>query len=190
MQSLPIEPGFDAQTARRTLAVRRSAPLWAVPATLIAMLLALQPAHAQIALVRANGLFGTTGGTTTTSSPLAGTPAIGNTIVVLLWTWTQNTAATINVTDTSGNTYTLATQATIVQGTGYESSAVYYAPITATSGNIKVTVTTPSNDSSTRIEAVAIEYSGIGTVDRVNNFGTKVTNLEETTTMMPSWIIF
>ena len=150
------------------IGIRRAWP-WLLAATFLGLLLAARPADAQIALVRSTGMFGTTAGTTATSSPLAGSPAIGDTIVVLVWVWTQNTAPTIIVTDTSSNTYTQATQATILQGTWYESSAVFYAPITATSGNIKITVATPGNDGASQSQAVATEYSGIGTVDRVNS---------------------
>ena len=167
---------------------RHCASLWALAVVLAGLLCAAQPATAQIALVRSSGMFGTTAGTTATSSPLAGSPAIGDTIVVLVWVWTQNTTPTIVVTDSQSNTYTRATQATILQGSWYESSAVFYAPITSTSGNIKVTVATPGNDSASQSQAVAMEYSGIGTVDRVNSTTGSTATASVSTTAATSFL--
>ncbi len=140
--------------------------LWGLIA---ALLLAAQPAMAQIALVQSTGMFGTTAGITATSTAFTSKPAIGDTIVVLVWTWTQNTAPTIVLSDSSGNTYTQVTQATILQGAWYESSSVYSAPVTSTANGLKVTVATPPNDSASQSQAVALEYSGVGAVDRVNS---------------------
>ncbi len=133
----------------------------------LALLLVAVPATAQIAQVQSSGIFGTTAGITTTSSPMH-KPAIGDSLVVLVWTWTENAAATPQVTDDQGNTYTKVNQATIIQSNWYESAAVFVAPVTVTSGQIKVTVTTPGNDSASQIEAVALEYSGLGPVDQRN----------------------
>ena len=128
--------------------------------------LCARPALAQITLVQSTGLFGTPAGTSTTSSTFTTNPTVGNTLVVLLWTWTQNTAATIHVADTAGNTYTANVQATIVQSPWYESAAVFSTPITATGSGFQITITTPLNDNQSQIRAVALEYSGVGPVDR------------------------
>jgi hypothetical protein len=147
--------------------VRRLVRRWSAHALLALLLFAAHAAHAQIALVQSSGIFGTTAGTTATSSPMH-KPAIGDTIIVLVWTWTQNKAASIDVTDDQGNTYTLVTQATIIQANWYESAAVFAAPVTVTSGQIKVTVATPGNDNASQSEAVALDYSGVGPVDQRN----------------------
>ncbi len=140
----------------------------ALQALLALFAFAATPALAQVAFVQSSGLFGTTAGVTTTSSALGTKPVVGDTIVVLVWNWTQNTGPTLSVSDSVGNTYTAATQATILQSPWYETAAVFSAPVTATASNLKVTVKTTGNDSSSQIEAVALEYSGVGAVDRAN----------------------
>ena len=92
-------------------------------------------------------MFGNTAGITTTSSPMATTPVVGHTIVVTIWTWTENTAPTLIVTDSAGNTYTAATQATVNQSKWFESASVFSAPVTVTAANLTVTVNMPNNDS-------------------------------------------
>ncbi len=141
---------------------------WALRAVLAVGLLAAGPAVAQIALVQAGTLFGTPAGLTTTSAAFASKPAVGDSLVVLVWTWTNAAAANIGVTDSSGNTYTAVTNATITQSATYESAAVYTAPITASTANLKITVQVPNTDSQTQIQAVAMEYSGLGPVDKLN----------------------
>ncbi len=134
---------------------------------LLIPLLFAHPALAQVALVQSSGLFGNPSGITATSSAFAANPVIGHTIVVLVWTWTENTAATINVTDSAGNTYTAAAQATVDQSAWYESAAVFSAPVAATGAGFTVTVAMPNNDSISQSRVVAIEYSGVGSIDQV-----------------------
>jgi hypothetical protein len=145
------------------LTLRRSVAALAV---LCAALLGARPAHAQIALVQSSGLFGTPAGTSTTSSAFSANPKVGDTIVVLVWTWTENKAANVTISDSAGNTYTANVQSSIVQSSWYESAAVFSTPITATGSSFKVTVATPGNDSVSQIRAVALEYAGIGGVDQ------------------------
>jgi len=135
-------------------------------ALLVGLLLGARPALAQIALVQSTGLFGTTAGTTTTSTALAANPKVGDTLIVLVWTWTQNKGPSVTITDSAGNTYTANVQSTILQSNWYESASVFSAPITVTGSNFKVTIATPGNDGSSQIRAVALEYSGVGGVDR------------------------
>ncbi len=123
-------------------------------------------AHAQVALVQSSGLFGNPAGITATSPAFSTNPVVGHTIVVLVWTWSENTAATINVTDSAGNTYTSVTQATIDQAAWFESAAVFYTQVASTGSGFTVTVTMPNNDSASQSRVVALEYSGIGAVDQ------------------------
>jgi hypothetical protein len=132
---------------------------------LVVLLLCAQPAFAAISFVQSTSLFGTTAGTTTTSNAFPASPAIGDTVVVLVWNWTQNKSASITVTDSAGNTYAAATQSSIVQSNWYEGAAVFWAPVANTAGAFAVTVASPGNDGSTQIRAVALEYSGVGPVD-------------------------
>jgi len=143
----------------------RSVPL-ARSALLAITLLFAHPALSQVALVQSTGLFGNPAGITATSSAFATSPVIGHTIVVLVWTWSENTTPTINVTDSAGNTYTVAAQAIIDQSAWFESAAVFYAPVTATGSGMTVTVNMPNNDSETQSRVVALEYSGVGSVDQ------------------------
>jgi hypothetical protein len=137
----------------------------AVALTVFLGLLCARPALAQITLVQSTGLFGTAAGTSTTSSTFTANPTVGNTLIVLVWTWTQNAAATIHVADTAGNIYTANVQATVVQSAWYESAAVFSTPIAATGSGFQITITTPLNDNLSQIRAVALEYSGVGPVD-------------------------
>ena len=137
----------------------------AVALTVFLGLLCARPALAQITLVQSTGLFGTPAGTSTTSSTFTANPTVGNTLIVLVWTWTQNAAATIHVADTAGNIYTANVQATVVQSAWYESAAVFSTPIAATGSGFQITITTPLNDNLSQIRAVALEYSGVGPVD-------------------------
>jgi hypothetical protein len=148
-------------TARRAL--RYFAPL-----LLAAPLLFAAPAFGQIAFVQSSGLFGNPAGITATSSALASAPKVGDTIVVLVWTWSQNTAPKTTVTDTAGNSYTSNALAIIDQSNWYESAQVFSAPVTKTGSSFTVTVTMPGNDSASQSRAVALEYSGVGAVDQTN----------------------
>lgn len=145
---------------------------WLVRAALAVLPFCAPSAFAQIAFVtgQTTALFGTTAGITTTSSAFPVKPTVGNTIVVLVWTWTENLAATIQVTDSAGNTYATDTQATILQsGNWYESAAVFSAPMTITGSNFAVTIKTPNNDNVSQIRAVALEFSGVGALDQTAN---------------------
>jgi MSHA biogenesis protein MshQ len=137
-------------------------------ALLAALLLCAPPAFAQIAFVQSSSLFGNPAGITATSTALTALPTAGDTIVVLLWTWTQNTAPATTVTDNAGNTYTSNALALIHQATWYESAQVFSAPVTKTGAGFKLTINLPGNDSSSQIRAVALEYSGVGAVDQTN----------------------
>lgn len=134
-----------------------------------ASLVASAPAFAQIAYVQSSGLFGNNAGTSATSTAYTATPKVGDTIVLLLWTWTENTAPNIKVSDSYGNTYTSNTTATILQSSNwYESASVYSAPITKTGSAFTITVNLSGNDSASQSRAVAMEYSGVGAVDQAN----------------------
>jgi MSHA biogenesis protein MshQ len=161
----------------------RPAPAWLAPpllarttiarrmivrALLAALLLCAPPAFAQVAFVQSSGLFGNPAGITATSTALAALPKVGDTIVVLVWTWTQNTAPATALTDSVGNTYTSNTRALILQANWYESAQVFSAPVTRTGAGFKLTINLPGNDGSSQIRAVALEYSGVGAVDQTN----------------------
>jgi MSHA biogenesis protein MshQ len=137
-------------------------------ALLAALMLCAPPAFAQIAFVQSSGLFGNPAGTTATSAAFAANPKVGDTIVVLLWTWTQNTAPATAVTDSAGNTYTSNALALILQGNWYESAQVFSAPVTNTGANLTLTINMPGNDGASQSRAVALEYSGVGAVDQTN----------------------
>ena len=141
---------------------------WLARALLGVLVLFAQPALAQITFVQSTGLFGTTAGITTTSPAFAAMPTLGDTIVVLIWTWTENTPATVTVSDSAGNTYTTATLAQVDQSGWYESASVFSAPVSVTGAGLTVTIQTPNNDSVSQIRAVALEYAGVGAVDQTN----------------------
>jgi len=136
----------------------------------VVLLLCTTPARAQIASVQTTGLFGTTAGTSVTSPGFASRPTVGNTLILLVWTWTETTKATLKVSDNAGNTYTEVSQAQFYDSgdNWYETASVYAAPITATTSGAALTIALPNNDGASQIEAVALEYSGIGAVDQAN----------------------
>lgn len=148
---------------------KQAMPTWLKGALIATALVCARPASAQVALVQSSGLFGNPAGITATSPAFAAGPVIGHTIIVMVWTWSENAAATINVTDSAGNTYTAATQATIDQSAWFESAAVFSAPVTATAASFTVTVTMPNNDSISQSRVVAIEYAGVGTLDQIGS---------------------
>ena len=150
----------------------------------VAALLAIMAAplaQAQIALVQSSGVFQTGSGTSVASQTFASNPKVGNTIVVLAWSWNGNSTPTITATDTAGNTYTANAQVTAnANSEGWENAAVFSAPITVTGSGFKVTVRAAPNNS--QIDAVAIEYSGLGAVDQKNTLtGTAATATISTT---------
>jgi MSHA biogenesis protein MshQ len=115
-------------------------------------------------------MFGTTAGNTTTSPAFSAAPTVGDTIVVLVWTWVETTEATVNVSDSAGNSYATTAQAQFYDSgdNWYESASVFAAQVTATGSGQQVTITLPNNDGNTQIEAVALDYSGLGPVDQSN----------------------
>ena len=154
----------------RTMRVARTLRVLALlGATVLGCALLARPASAQIALVQNSGLFGTTAGITTTSPGFAAKPTIGNEIVVLVWTWTENNPPALNITDSAGNTYIKVTQGVIDQSAWYESASVFYAQVGTTGSGLKLTINSPGNDGATQIEAVALEYTGLGAPDRSNS---------------------
>jgi hypothetical protein len=131
-------------------------------------LLAARPASAQISLTQNAGLAGNNAGTSATSTAFAATPKVGDTIIVPLWTWTENLAPNIKVTDSAGNTYTAASTNTVIQSNWYESASVYYAPVVKTVASFTVTVTLSGNDSESQSRYVPLDYAGVGAVDQAN----------------------
>jgi hypothetical protein len=144
-----------------------SAPLLSAP-LLAALCLFAQAASAQIAFVQSSGLFGNTAGITATSTAFAANPKVGDTIVVLVWTWTENLAPTTTLSDSAGNTYASNALATIDQSAWYETAQVFSAPVTKTGASFKLTVNMPGNDGESQSRAVALEFSGVGAVDKTN----------------------
>jgi len=147
---------------------RRRRALRACLALLFALLLH-RPAGAQIALVQSSGLFGNPAGTTASSTAFPANTKLGDTIIVLLWTWTQNTPPNIAITDNEGNVYTTNASATILQsGNWYESAEIYSAIVGKTGANFTVTTTLNGNDSASQTRGVVLEYSGVGSLDQAN----------------------
>ncbi|MGO9988123.1 MAG: DUF6701 domain-containing protein [Steroidobacteraceae bacterium] len=147
----------------------RSAKLVGVAPLLAVLLLFTAPSSfAQIAYVQSSGLFGNPAGITATSSAFAAKPTVGDTIVVLLWTWTENTAPVTALTDSAGNTYSSNALAVIDQSAWFESAQVFSAPVTKTGANFTITLNMPGNDGESQSRAVALEFSGLGTVDQAN----------------------
>jgi len=128
-----------------------------------------RPAGAQIALVQNSGLFGTTAGVTTTSPAFGAQPTIGNEIVVLIWSWSENNPPSLSITDSAGNTYLLAAQGIVDQSAWFESANVFYAQVGTTGQGLTLTINSPGNDGATQIEAVALEYTGLGALDQANS---------------------
>jgi MSHA biogenesis protein MshQ len=155
----PTRPLFARAPCARPLCAR---------ALLAVLLLCAPPAFAQIAFVQSSGLFGNPAGITASSSAFPVNPKVGDTLVVLLWTWTENKAANIAVSDSAGNAYTANAVATINQATWFESATVYSAPVAKTGANFTVTVNMAGNDSESQSRAVVLEYSGVGAVDQTN----------------------
>jgi hypothetical protein len=140
---------------------------WAL--ALLCAVLYARPASAQIALVQKSGLFGTTAGITTTSPAFGSQPTLGDEIVVLVWTWSENNPPSLQITDSAGNTYTQVTQGVIDQSAWFESAGVFYAHVGTTGHGLTLTINSPGNDGATQIEAVALEYSGLGAPDQYNS---------------------
>ncbi len=115
-------------------------------------------------LVWTTGTFSVDSGASAQSVEFARNPSVGDRMLVLAWGWDQAgaTIPALAASDTAGNTY--AVDAEVVQPTDHASAAILSAPITATGANFKVTVTSAAPTAN--IEAVALEYSGLGMPDR------------------------
>lgn len=150
------------QRAERTLRALRASAL-------LCLALLARPASAQIALVQNSGLFGTTAGITTTSPAFAKKPTLGDEIVVLVWTWSENNPPSLSIADSAGNSYTRVTQGVIDQSAWFESANVFYAQVGTTGSGLTLTINSPGNDGETQIEAVALEYSNLGAPDQSNS---------------------
>jgi hypothetical protein len=150
---------------------RRAAPRSAgfqAALALIALVLGATPAWGQVTLVQATAQMDQPLGASITSSAFPANPTLGNTIVAVAWTWSGNTSAAIpTIADSAGNAYTVNTQAVTGPNGGYGGIAIYSAPVKKTGANFKITLTLP--DSYSQIDAVALEYSGIGSVDQTNS---------------------
>ena len=135
---------------------------------LVALLaFAAAPAWGQIAFVQTVPMMDQPSGASITSSTFTKNPTIGNTIIVVAWTWSGNTSAAIpTVTDTVGNSYTTVTKSVTGPNNGWGGAAIYQAQVKSTGPNFSITLTLP--DSYSQIDAIAMEYSGIGTVDQTN----------------------
>ena len=126
---------------------------------------AVPAVQAQTAFVQSSGLFQTSYGTSAAAQSFASTPKVGDTVIVTAWSWNSNNAPTITATDNFGNTYTSVAQGTVTRSPGgRQNAAVLTAPITTTGTGFKVTVNAAPTTS--QIDAVAIEYSGVGTLDQ------------------------
>ncbi len=104
-----------------------------------------------------------------TSDPFTTPPASGSTIIVLAWAYGLGVGAELSVRDSAGNTYAPDVQKTVDNGTGnsFWSAAIFSAPVKAQAdGGFTVTVSMPDSGSNPELEAVAMEYSGVGSVDR------------------------
>jgi outer membrane protein assembly factor BamB len=112
-----------------------------------------------ISLVQATAKFNTASGTSTTSPAFGSNPVVGNRIIVLAWAY-NNTTPTLTASDNKGNTYTADAQIS----TGIQNAAIFSAPVTLTGASFTVTVTSATGAS--QIEAVAMEYSGLGARDQ------------------------
>jgi MSHA biogenesis protein MshQ len=142
---------------------------------LVALLAWASSAYAAIAFVQATAQMDQPNGSTITSSAFPANPKVGNTIVVVAWTWASATTVPIpTISDSAGNAYTIIVQGVTGPNGGYEGVVIYTAPIKTTGANFKITLTLPTGGS--QINGIAMEYSGLGAVDRTNsNSGTTKT---------------
>jgi len=124
-------------------------------------------ALAQIAFVQATPRMDQPLGASITSAPFPAPPTIGNRIVVVAWTWAGNSAAAIPaIADSAGNTYAIDARSVTGPNGGWGGVAIYSGRVASTAAAFKVTLTLP--DSYSQIDAIAMEYSGIGAADQAN----------------------
>ncbi len=136
---------------------------------------AAPPGEAAIAFVQQVPQFKTTDGGVAKSSPFSLNPLVGNTIVVLTWSYTDNSlsgSTLLSATDTFGNTYTthVWVAGTHVFGgglNGYYDAAILSAQVVKTDAGFMVRA--KSQAGSWQIEAVAMEYSVLGSLDQVGS---------------------
>ena len=84
---------------------------WRSALVLVGLALGAAPAWGQIAFVQATPQMDDALGATVTSSAFPVAPTLGNSIIVVAWTWSGSTSAAIpTATDNYGNTYTIVTQ--------------------------------------------------------------------------------
>lgn len=106
------------------------------------------------------------GGTSSAQSVAFTTnPTIGNTIIVPISVFTASTISTLTVSDTAGNSYTVdAFLERLSDPSNFQHAAVARATVTSTGANFKVTVSTGVTSSDFYFNAV--EFSGVGSVDK------------------------
>ncbi|MBS0393274.1 MAG: hypothetical protein JSR54_01545 [Proteobacteria bacterium] len=136
------------------------------------LVLAAAPALASINFVQATSRMDEPSNYTVTSSTFAAAPKVGNTLVVVAYTWSGVTNRVVpNISDSSGNTWTTVAQGVTGPNNGYGGVAIYTAQVRTTSASLKVTLTLPVTDSSAQIGGIAMEFSGVGSLDRTNATG-------------------
>jgi len=153
----------------------RRAGAWLQLFLLLVASVLLISAPAKAAIVKVQTLtFTAQGNGTSTTASFPATPAVGDTIVVYVWSWGGNSVpgSAITVTDNFANTYTSLPQiSTSGNGNiGYQDAAVLSTIVTASGSAFAITATTARNGGgyASQIDAVAIEYSGLAGVDLKN----------------------
>ncbi len=138
-------------------------------------MLAPMSVHAAIGRVQTLSLPANGAGTTT-SATFAASPAIGDTVVIFIWSWGGNSVSfPISASDSYGNVYTTVQQAATpaLSGVnGYNDAAVLSTIVTATGANFTITAKTARDGTGSswpglsEIGAVAVEYTGLAGVDK------------------------
>ena len=124
-------------------------------------------AWAAISFVQSTAQLSATSAKSVTSASFGTNPVVGNTIIVVAWTYNSGGAPTITASDNQGNTYTSVAQQNVAQSpSGFQNAAILQAKVATTGAGFKVTITSAQTGS--QIEGVALEYSGIGAVDQTN----------------------
>ena len=135
-------------------------------ACVLALLVLAAPSEAAIALTQSVPQFRSIIATPATSNAFAVPPTLGDTIVVLAWSYGDLGSPVIAATDSWGNAYTVAAgQYGTLPPADYWGAAILSARVVNTGAGFTVTVTTAPGK--LQIEAVALEYSGLGLLDRV-----------------------
>ena len=106
------------------------------------------------------------------TTTFSNTVQAGNTIVMIFW-W-QHALSDINggigaVTDSEGNVYQLALDATAVVNSSTQADILYYYASNVKGGtSASVTIGTTAQAYTTQVSMVVIEYSGVSVVDATN----------------------